>query len=421
MIERIAGKDYTTLANIERMRELCRVEAKAPTYGSDPPAGKTAASSSKSVWIIIDGKQHIATGCLEYQAGEAEKRLANYISDKYRPARHVRELELIDVADVLSIYLDDCGSRVGDQPKLERAISRLNNFWGGKMLSEITSAECRAYVKSRGKTGGARSDLETMRAAINHHGKENLHHGVVRVTLLPKGAPRDRWLTRAEAARLLWTCWRYRETQTVHRGRHKGHRIETEKRPLRHLARFILIGLYTGTRAGAIAAASPYRSLGNSFVDIDEGIFFRQAIGRRASKKRQPPAPIPARLLGHMRRWVRRGVVTSHFVEWNGAPVRVGQDRVQQSRKAGRTVGPRNPAHVAPHGGDLAHAARRPGLAGGGLPRHVRPRYVERTYGHHHPDYLKDAADAITSKAPRSVPLVVSLAEATERRMKVKK
>jgi hypothetical protein len=30
LIERIAGKDYTTLANIERMRELCRVEAKVP-------------------------------------------------------------------------------------------------------------------------------------------------------------------------------------------------------------------------------------------------------------------------------------------------------------------------------------------------------------------------------------------------------
>jgi hypothetical protein len=29
VIERIAGKDYTTLASIERMRELCRVEAKA--------------------------------------------------------------------------------------------------------------------------------------------------------------------------------------------------------------------------------------------------------------------------------------------------------------------------------------------------------------------------------------------------------
>jgi len=30
VIERIAGKDFTTLANIERMRELCRVEAKVP-------------------------------------------------------------------------------------------------------------------------------------------------------------------------------------------------------------------------------------------------------------------------------------------------------------------------------------------------------------------------------------------------------
>src|SRR3979409_1533998 len=28
VIERIAGKDYTTLANIEQMRQLCRVEAK---------------------------------------------------------------------------------------------------------------------------------------------------------------------------------------------------------------------------------------------------------------------------------------------------------------------------------------------------------------------------------------------------------
>jgi hypothetical protein len=37
VIERVAGKDYTTLANIERMRELCRVEAKVPGCGSSPP------------------------------------------------------------------------------------------------------------------------------------------------------------------------------------------------------------------------------------------------------------------------------------------------------------------------------------------------------------------------------------------------
>jgi hypothetical protein len=32
-IERVAGKDYTTLANIERMRELCRVEARDRASG----------------------------------------------------------------------------------------------------------------------------------------------------------------------------------------------------------------------------------------------------------------------------------------------------------------------------------------------------------------------------------------------------
>jgi hypothetical protein len=36
-IERIAGKDYTTLASIERMRELCRVEGKVPVCGSGLP------------------------------------------------------------------------------------------------------------------------------------------------------------------------------------------------------------------------------------------------------------------------------------------------------------------------------------------------------------------------------------------------
>ena len=64
---------------------------------------------------------------------------------------------------------------MADQPKLERCIGRLNDYWGGKMLSQVTATGCRAYVKARGKTGGARADLETLRAAINHHAKENLH------------------------------------------------------------------------------------------------------------------------------------------------------------------------------------------------------------------------------------------------------
>ena len=35
----------------------------------------------------------------------------------------------------------------------------------------------------------------------------------------------------------------------------KGQKVITDRRPLRHVARFLLIGLYTGTRAGAMPRA----------------------------------------------------------------------------------------------------------------------------------------------------------------------
>src|SRR6476659_4763959 len=45
--ERIAGKDYTTLANIERMRELCQVQVRAPGCGSEGAAGEQHSGSSE--------------------------------------------------------------------------------------------------------------------------------------------------------------------------------------------------------------------------------------------------------------------------------------------------------------------------------------------------------------------------------------
>jgi len=45
VIERIAGKDYTTLAAIEKMRELCRVEAKGHGSGCAKPSMTELAGS----------------------------------------------------------------------------------------------------------------------------------------------------------------------------------------------------------------------------------------------------------------------------------------------------------------------------------------------------------------------------------------
>ena len=234
------------------------------------------------VWIILDGGKHVATGCLKGEDRAAQQALSEYIAAKYRPVRKERDIEVIDVADVLSIYDDDSRERQVNKAKFDERLKRLNDFWGGKMLSDVTGESCREYVRIRGTDGGARRDLEDLRAAINHHAAEGFHRGTVRVVLPAKGFPRDRWLTREEAAKLLWACWRCREMQIRHRGPDKGQKLATDKQPLRHLARFILIGLYTGTRAAAIAAASPVAQQGRSFVDLDRA----SSIGWRKAPRR---------------------------------------------------------------------------------------------------------------------------------------
>jgi integrase len=369
---------------------------------------------AQAVWIIRDGGKDFATGCFT-SATNAQKdaALAKYIALKYKPSNKRRELEEIDCADVLSIYLT---AREVDLPKLPATISRLNEFWGGQMLADVCDETCRQFATERKNNGGARRDLETLRAAIRYHAKKGLHRGSVHVWLPAKGLPRDRWLTRGEAAALLWACWRYREKQRIHRGARKGEVQETDKRPLRHLARFILIGLYTGTRAGAVASASPYRAEGNSYVDLDQGIFFRLAIGKRATNKRQPPVPLPPRLLAHMRRWVRKKIVTSHFVEWAGHPVSSVKTAFKRAVAVAGLTG-----KVTPH--TLRHTAATwlmqrgvsEWFASGYLG--MSPETLRSVYGHHHPEFLREAANAIGTKG-ESVPVVISVADAIARRQK---
>jgi hypothetical protein len=111
-------------------------------------------------------------------------------------------------------------------------VKRLTVYFGKHMLGDMSTKLTQGYEKKRGNRGGARRDLEDLRAAINHHASENLHHGVVKVKLPEKGKA----LERSEAAKLLWAAWRHKEEQTIHRGKNKGIKIKTGKLTLRHVA-----------------------------------------------------------------------------------------------------------------------------------------------------------------------------------------
>jgi integrase len=280
------------------------------------PARQRASGSDPALWIIRDAGHQRSTGLGMGERREAEKALADYIASKYAPARRERDIAEIPVADVISIYLADAAPSQARPEKAAERCGRLLEFFGQKRLNEVTGATCRAYTERRGSNGGARRDLQDLAAAIGHHSREGLHRGVVRVALPPKGQARQRWLTRREVAQLLWTCWRNREVQ-------EGK--QTDKRPLRHLARVLLIGVYTGSRPGAILNAAWRPGDGLSWVDTVNGVFHRHADGEAATIKRQPTVKLSPRLLAHLRRWKRLDAAQAkphtYVVSYRGAKV----------------------------------------------------------------------------------------------------
>jgi hypothetical protein len=287
----------------------------------------------RSVWVIRDGPRKISTGCAAEDRAGAERALGEHLADKYQPSRiRGRHPSEILIADVLTIYLTDVAPRHSREQETKQRVLTLDAWWADRTLADVNGANCRAYVAYRTaqpwksakpeRTGrsprivtaaGARRELEDLRAAINHHRREGLCSEIVSVVLPDRASARERWLTRSEAARVLWAAWRAKQ---VMRG------TDSRRAVGRHVARFILIGLYTGTRSSAICGAALMPTLGRGYVDLDQGVFYRRAIGRRQTKKRQPLVKLPPRLLAHMRRWARLGFARRAVVEWNGKSVK---------------------------------------------------------------------------------------------------
>lgn len=85
-------------------------------------------------------------------------------------------------------------------------------------------------------------------------------------------------------------------------------------------------------------------TVGRGHVDLEQGVFYRGATDHRQTKKRQPPAKLPPRLLAHMRRWVAKGFAKKAVIEWNGKPVRSVRKGFEAAVKAAGLS-----ADVTPH------------------------------------------------------------------------
>ena len=324
-------------------------------------------------WYILDtGCKPRSTGCADRT--DAEKVLAGYIANRGRQGV-ANEPANITCGEVLAIYGEEHAATVADPVRIGHAMSALIPFWGEMKLVNVKGETCRRYCKWRAKAGATmRRELGVLQAAINYAHREGFITSAPVVSLPSKTKSKDRYLTRDEAARLLWAAWR-------------GHKSK-------HLVRFILIALYTGTRKDAVLRMGFSPNTVGGWFDLENRIMYRIGDAERTTNKRRTPAKIPRQLHAHLRRWHAKGARWG--VEIDGA--RVG-DIKHSFETATKRAGL---SDVTPH--TLKHTAitwalqNGSGLwdAAGFFATSVET--IEKVYGHHSPDFQESALKAVEKR-----------------------
>jgi integrase len=375
-------------------------------------------------WLILhDGKQ-IVTGAIEGERRKAEAALANYIVLNHKPDFGDGHPTRVLISDVLNEYLEKHAPDCKRSDLIAIGAELLGEFFDGKAVSDINPESCNAYVKWRVKQfrpakpyirngkqitprqvkkiaikpATARRELVVLGAALTWCWRNGKLDRLIPVKLPDQAQPRDRYLTRTEAAMLIaGALGFYRDDN----GKWKRNKFKIN----RHVARFILIGIYTGTRHDAIVKLHWHRNSEGGWIDLEGGVIYRRPDGDIETIKKRTPAPIPERLLPHLRRWKK--ITSNRPIEYGGKPVRKQRRAFETSRDLAGLG-----SDVVPH--SLKHTCCTWLLQGGVSTYDVShfvgtsEAVIRRTYGHHATDGIRRSISVGFSR-PNRVSLSVSL------------
>jgi integrase len=254
------------------------------------------------------------------------------------------------VGRLLAEYGEVHGPKTRRPDLIGFAIAKLLDFFGDKTAGSITRASCDGYVDWRVKQSHARTshrgkpikpatarrELVVLSAALRWCWKEGKIDRPIPITLPPQAGPRERHLSRSEVAALIAGALGWDQ---------KGVRHRTKIN--RHLARFILLALYTGTRHDAILRLQWTPNTIGGWIDLDAGVIYRKPMSVTESVKRRPPVPIPPRLVPHLRRW--RKLTARYAIEYAGRPIQSKERRAWRTARELAGLGSEVTPHVLRH------------------------------------------------------------------------
>ena len=294
-----------------------------------------------------------------HTAQEAEREARNLILALQAPPAGVT------VAQIWGAYQDAMQGR-RQAAKLAQVGRNVLPAFGHLSAETLTADDCRTYLERRRadkrQPGTIRTELGCLRSACLWAQKNRLIARAPAITMPPGSPPRDRYLTRAEAERLLAAA----------------------REP--HIRLVMLLMLTTAGRIGALLELTWQQ------VDLDRGVIrlAKQDIGPR---KGRATVPINDTLHAALTE-AKRAALSPYVIEWGGRRVTTIKTGFNAARERSGID------HCTPH--DLRRTAGRL-MAEAGVPieqiaqylGHTNPNITRSTYAQFSPQYLRDAASAL--------------------------
>lgn len=260
-------------------------------------------------WEIVfwddEGARHrLSTGATD------DRSARQALEDFLRRDRAPRGSDAYTVTQALSDYLADRKTKVIALTRLQECAKAIERHIGHLRLDQIDQHQWDRYVRNRVTLprknvkaedhkpqpvadGTLKREFNVLRATLGLAYRRGVLVTVPRIEPPHDSEPRDRYLTKDEARRLLAAC------------------------KSQHVRTFVALAIYTGARRGAILTLTWDR------VDFDSGMVDFREPGRRITVKRRNVVPMGFGLRQELED-AHKVRVGDHVVEWNGEPVPFG-------------------------------------------------------------------------------------------------